>query len=359
MVKYFSSLNYSLANEDTRLEFELVRYFKSKNILSVCGSGSRALPLLHPDAQSLKVVDLVQIQLDLGRLRFELMKRLSLEDYKKFFGYAPFQVTDHCEWRKKILEESDISPELLDGFKSNEWSSLLYEGKWEKTFVFFSKIVRSVLGGHSHKMFLVTDLAQQREYFKKSFPWRRWNLLVKLIGNKALFNALLYKGDFVKKNVSDSYYEYYQKAFKHLFYHDLTVNSFFLQLLVRGRVLDSKGNLQEVNDTCFQDIKDSQAEVRFIQSDLLSAIKSCQNLDFISLSDVPSYFQGKIEREFLQDIKPHLKEGGIVVLRSYLRIPDVDRMGFIDLTKDFKSLIDSEKVQMYRIEILQKNVHPN
>ncbi len=42
-------------------------------------------------------------------------------------------------------------------------------------------------------------------------------MLVKVIGNRATFNALLYKGDFIKKNVEQSYYDYYSEAFKKLF----------------------------------------------------------------------------------------------------------------------------------------------
>lgn len=354
MVKYFSSLNYSLANEDTSLEFNLVRYFKSENILSVCGSGSRALPLLHPAAKSLKIVDLVKVQLELGQLRYELVKNLSCHDYKKFFGYPPYRIEDNSDWRKQLINTLNISDELKKGFESHDWNSLLYVGKWESTFVFFSKMVRFLLRSHAQEMFRAKDLQGQRDYFKNAFPWKRWNLLVKLIGNKAMFNALLYKGDFVVKNVPESYFEYYDKAFKHLFNHDLITRSFFMQLLVMGKLVFPEGNLQEVQEECYEDIKTSQASLEFIQSDLISSIKNCQNLDFISLSDVPSYFKANVEKDFLQDIKSHLNIGGIVVMRSYLRVPQADRSGYKDLSEQFKALIDSEKVQMYKIEILQR-----
>jgi S-adenosylmethionine-diacylglycerol 3-amino-3-carboxypropyl transferase len=354
MVKYFSSLNYTLANEDSSLEYELVRYFQSQNILSVCGSGSRALPLLHTKAQSLKVVDLVAGQLHLAQLRWHLIKEVRHEDYLKFFGYPPYRTQDHTTWRKELLLKSPVSSELLQEFESKNWQSLLYQGKWEQTFAFFSRLVKKVLGEHSERLFSFQDLKEQQAYLDSDFPWWRWNLLVRLIGNKAFFNALLYKGDFVKKNVPDSYYDYYQRAFRHLFTHDLARRSFFLQLCVLGQIHHAEGNLIEAQAACFQEMKESSAQVEFIQSDLISAIAQCQDLDFISLSDVPSYFQGEMERDFLQIIRPHLKIGGVAVLRSYLRVPQADRSGFKDVACDFGELLSAEKVQMYKIEILKR-----
>ena len=43
--EYFSKLNYSLANEDSTLEVEMVKELKPKNTLAVCGSGGRSLRL--------------------------------------------------------------------------------------------------------------------------------------------------------------------------------------------------------------------------------------------------------------------------------------------------------------------------
>ena len=43
--KYFKSLNYSLGNEDTTFEVEMVKKLNPKKVLAVAGSGGRSLPL--------------------------------------------------------------------------------------------------------------------------------------------------------------------------------------------------------------------------------------------------------------------------------------------------------------------------
>jgi S-adenosylmethionine-diacylglycerol 3-amino-3-carboxypropyl transferase len=354
MAKYFSSLNYTYANEDTSLEFELVRYFQSPNILSVCGSGSRALPLLHDKAKILRVVDMVERQLQLARLRYLLIKRIEFDDYLKFLGHTPYHPSDHCQWRQNISHELSIPLELLAEFRSLKWESPLFQGKWEKTFAFLSRLVQLLLGHHARRLFEFTDLSAQRRYLQEEFPWGRWHFLLRILGQRAVFNALLYKGDFVKKNVPVSYFLYYSEAFEHLMQKSLARESFFLQLCFLGEVPYAEGRLIEARPECFSQMKRSQASVEFICGDLIQVIQAGPGLDFISLSDVPSYFAGARERDFLQTVRSHLNPGGVVVLRSYLRVPQADRSGFVDLAPQFSQLISAEKVQMYKIEILQR-----
>ena len=65
-------------------------------------------------------------------------------------------------------------------------------------------------------------------------------------------------------------------------------------------------------------------QVFYHQNDLLSEITNQDNLDFISLSDVPSYFSGQTEKEFIQNLKPSLSDDALVVNRNYLRIPEAN-----------------------------------
>jgi S-adenosylmethionine-diacylglycerol 3-amino-3-carboxypropyl transferase len=76
------------------------------------------------------------------------------------------------------------------------------------------------------------------------------------------------------------------------------------------------------------------------------------SLDYISLSDVPSYFSGVTEREFMQWMKPYLKMGAHIVLRHYLRKPEAMNLtGFRDVTVSYQDYFSFEKVQMYECEV--------
>ena len=88
------------------------------------------------------------------------------------------------------------------------------------------------------------------------------------------------------------------------------------------------------------------------QNDLLSEIKKHKELDFVSLSDVPSYFSGSVEKKFLQDLKSSLASDALIINRNYLRIPNADRSGFSNIVDQYKKALSFEGVQMYRIEVL-------
>ena len=111
--KYFGQLNYTLGNEDTSVDLEIIKKLDSKNVFSIAGCGSRALPLLE-QCESLVLNDVGPYQLALSRLRASLYKNSDLvfQDFLLFFDYAPYHAQDNSRRRKEIfyqleLEESD------------------------------------------------------------------------------------------------------------------------------------------------------------------------------------------------------------------------------------------------------------
>ncbi|MCK5884380.1 MAG: DUF3419 family protein [Bacteriovoracaceae bacterium] len=360
MKEYFYDLNYTLANEDTTLEYEMVKKLRPKNILSVCGSGGRALPLIVGGAEVLDAIDISHAQLKLLALRVATIKKLAYDDFLKFWGYPPYAPQDHCDFRRATFSELDLPDETLTFFDTifnrEEWKSILYIGKWERTFQTLNKICRVVLGSACEDIFKHDTIEAQREYVRNVFPWWRWKIVLLLLGNKSLFNALLYKGDFVQKNVEDSHFEYYDKAFRRIFENMNVRESFFLQLCFLGRVVYPEGNTVEAREQAFGELKESLKTtiINPLTVDLITALKGERKYDFVSLSDVPSYFQGDVELNFLQEMKGGLNPGAVLVLRSYLRDPNVDTTGYEDITSEYSGPIEKEAVQMYRIRVFKK-----
>ena len=93
-------------------------------------------------------------------------------------------------------------------YESVEWKGILYEGKWEKTFTGVPKFLRRFLGDRYDHVFKFENLDEQKQFFEKELDRLSWVFLPRMVlrafGNAAFFNAFLYKGHFVKKNVPET-----------------------------------------------------------------------------------------------------------------------------------------------------------
>jgi S-adenosylmethionine-diacylglycerol 3-amino-3-carboxypropyl transferase len=164
----------------------------------------------------------------------------------------------------------------------------------------------------------------------------------------------LYKGDFIEKNSPLSHFDYYFNAYDRLFKTDLASKSFFLNLCFYGRINSQNGVPVEATHEIIKEIKKNKAIIQYVNEDFVSVLsRGGTQYDFLSLSDVPSYFKGNLERDFMQNIRPSLTKEAIVVVRYYLRKSVCNLTGFTDITEKFRKLFDQEKVQMYDICVYQ------
>ena len=354
--KYFSGLNYTLGNEDTSVEIEMIKELRPTHVFSICGSGGRSLPLMHADAEVLSLSDLSKEQLQLAELRLATYRDLEFEQFLMFWGYYPFSDNNHKAERKDLFSQVTLNPDtrafFAEVFNEIEYDSLLYLGKWERTFAVFAKITRILLGADFDRILRFDNLEEQIKYYRTKFPIKRWKALIHVLGNKAMFNALLYKGDFITKNSPLSHFDYYFQSFDRLFTRDLAQKSFFLQLCFYGKIKSLQGVPVEAHKENYQRVHNSKTKVDYLQEDFVSFLsRGEKQYDFLSLSDVPSYFQGDLERDFMQKIKPGLSSGAIVVNRYYLRKSECNLEGYVDITENYLKLIELEKVQMYDIRI--------
>ncbi len=358
--EYFTrALNYTLANEDTAMELAMLPK-NSGHVLSVAGSGGRVLPLFSQKPKQVTCVDVSQEQLYLTELRIESARALSHCEFLAFWGYPPRSANP--EERRDLYSKIRLTPQasrFIEGlFQSQEWKSVLYLGKWERTFATLSKVNQRMTGISGRKLFECLTLAEQKEYLKHAFPKRAWAAVVFLLGNAGIFNALLYKGHFPKKNIGDSYYGFYSKTFERLFHQAPARESYFLQLLFFGKVVFSEGCPIECHPEIFKNTQKGLAnsDIRYECGDLIEKIKGAETpIDFLSFSDVPSYFTGDYERSFMQMVRPKLSSNALTVNRNYLHIPEnSDMTGFQSANSEFQEAIDAEKVGVYVVDVQRK-----
>lgn len=346
-------LNYTLANEDTGLEINVLPLDLNK-VVSVCGSGSRCLPLLSKHPKNLTLVDLSDDQLALAELRIELVRRFNHELFLRFLGY-PVGLTSRpmlSSERKSLFKELNLSNtsrlRLNHYFEKHAFESILYQGKWEQSFAKLSFIAQTILGQKN-----IIDFFE----YGKPLPEKRWAAVLAIVGHSKVFNALMYQGDFPKKNLPISYFSFYQNAFKRLFDHGSPQKNFFLQLCLLGRLKYNQGLPVEAQESVFYQAKEAlrQCDVQFKQASISQLLKHDRNVDAVSMSDVPSYFKKPLEQTFMQDMASALNPGALVINRYYLRVPEnIQLAGYLDVTQNYTRQIQQELTQMYQIQILER-----
>ncbi|MBU6374828.1 MAG: DUF3419 family protein [Bdellovibrionales bacterium] len=358
---YFSQLNYTLANEDTALEVALLPE-KTDTILSIAGSGSRVVPLLSRSPRRVICVDLSPAQLALTELRISLVREVSRSEFMAFLGYPCAEAEKSPEkLRKHWLEKLELRPETRsfcrDWLSSRDWQSPIYSGRWEKTFQTLSALVQRMVGTTSRELFDCRTVAEQQDFLRTRFAHQRWHLAVALFGNASVFNALLYKGSFPKKNIPGSRFHFYRDAYSRLFSISPARQNFFLQLSFLGHLEFEEGNPVECDSLVFEKAKEAlgRSVMEYVHADAVEAAqKERQNIGFLSFSDVPSYFKGDTERQFMQKIRSGLNDQALVVVRNYLRVPSQpDLRGFVNLREEHREVIAQEKVQVYTVDVFR------
>ncbi|SMF74096.1 DUF3419 family protein [Pseudobacteriovorax antillogorgiicola] len=354
---YFASLNYSLANEDASVETQVLP-LEQGHVAVVAGSGSRAIPLLSRKPQILSCYDVSQEQLYLCELRVEAVRTLDYADYLEFLGYEPCPPNKRMRLFSRLSLSSDAKAYLHQLFEQHGWHSILYEGRWEKFMLTMNKVVRKFVGSAADELFEQNDLADQQRFIESSFPQNRFRAAVFLLGNSLFYNSILYRGSFPEKNIPDSYYRFYLKVFQRLFSEHYARQNFYLNLLFLGRIGFPCARPPEAQESVYSLAQNTlkDCEVRYKLGCMISqASKIDKPLDYVSLSNVPSYLKPPMEQSFLQALKAGLSEHATVIFRSYIRIPfRLDTQGFECRTQTYQSLLREEQTQMYFIDIYKR-----
>jgi S-adenosylmethionine-diacylglycerol 3-amino-3-carboxypropyl transferase len=289
----------------------------------------------------------------------------------RFFGFPPYDPSLYQEERAALYKSLQLSKEARHYFDrvfaENGMHGLIYEGKWEQTILAVPRILRHVLGDRYDEIFSFTNMAEQNKYFDVNLASWRFTLPLRLVvaffGNAAFFNAMLYRGSFVRKNSQEGYFNFYRQAFRRLFRNGLTRENFFLQMCFLGKIAHPEGSPIEAAPQTFQRMKAALRNgsvVTLKLGDCIDYAKTAgERFDLVSLSDVPSYFAGECEQTYMRDLSACLNPGAVVVIRCYLRTPEgTDFAGYEDVTAQYASLIAQEKMQVYDITVMRYRGSP-
>lgn len=340
--EYFSDLNYTLSNEDTRIEYDLLPNAVER-VFSIAGSGARCLPLMAKNPKYLDVIDMSVSQLYLCELRLQAMKTLTYEEYLFFMGYrgALQAGSDKGDDREALYKKLTLSEdakkywnERVSGWKPRGFILL---GRWESHFQKLGYLFREVLQCDFSKVFAAQSLEEQIELYEKHWPKIRWNSFIKVAASEYVFNKFLYKGHFSGKSEHRTEQrapsQFIMEEFDRIFRTQLVRKNYFMQILFLGRIAYEEGLPLEAHFETVEAVKKSSTQVRYLHGNLLEELPK-HAYDFISLSDTISYLSEPDANQILQRLSPETRSQSQMVIRSFMRAPTA-----ID-TKNWEPLSD-------------------
>lgn len=356
MAEYFERLNYSLGDEDTTLEYAILPEC-AKHLVGVAGSGGRLLPLLARSPARMTCTDISAPQLAFTRLRFALLEQTDHASFMEFMGY---QTQTSSVRRQSIFQHLDLPSAdrhwLAELFRSRNWKAPIYMGAFEQTLQRLAKVNGLFTGKAGREIFQHSDLGGQTQYYRTRFPLKRWKAVIALLGNAAVLNSLLYRGSFPANNLGIGSRAAYLEIFHTLFTTQVVRESFFLQMLFFGELRYPHGYPLECDAKIFSLARAGiqQCELRVVQADILECVAKHADIDFVSLSDVPSFMPTAVGANVLQRLHPALREQALVVMRGHLHVVKPESAGFCDVTGHYHAAIARETTQLWRVQVYRR-----
>lgn len=356
MAAYFKHLNYTLGDEDAQTEMDMLAE-ASEHVFAIADCGSRIVPLLARGPRKLTCVDINADQLAVTRLRIALLRQVDRDVYCQFLGYTHGMTP---QMRRTLFAGLDLQgqhrivlAEMLDRI---HWGPLVYEGKFERMLITLSKVCRAVLGKACDRLFEQADVDAQAAYFRRGFPRFRWKLVLTLLGNSTALNSLLYKGEFPEKNIPKSYLQIYSDIFERLLTQFPARSSFFLQLIFLGTIRFEQGLPVECRPDVYARAQAQlkACDVHFIEGDVMTSFGATGgDIDYLSLSDVPSFLPDEAAVRCLQLAHPHMRKGGLAVIRGHVRVVQPLLDGFRDDSLRFADAVSRETTGLWHIHAFQ------
>ncbi len=366
-MSYFEDLNYTLSNEDTRIEANLLPEGADR-VFSIAGSGARALPLIARSPKEIDIVDMSQEQLYLNELRWAAARALSHDEYLFFLGYRGGlpDGDPRGDDRMGLFTRLELGEECRRfwGERARHWlpRGFVFLGRWEGHCQKLGFLFRNVLRMDTRPIFEAHSLDEQLVLFRAHWKPLVFKGFLRLVANEYVFNKFLYKGHFSgaaeRRTESRPPYQFLEEEFTRLFTTSLVRKNYFLQILFLGGILYEEGLPLEAHASTLEGVKKAKTKVNYLRGDLTGLLGKAP-YDFISLSDTISYLPGGAAAGILQSLHKDTPAGSRVVIRSFLRAPgEVNAAGWTELEDENRKAAALDGTGVYRFHIYEKSDAP-
>lgn len=189
--EFFSKLGYSTCWEDPAVLKAALDVSDQDNVLSVTSGGDLSIGFLLDNPSHIDSIDMNSIQNFLLELKLACFRELDYSEMLSFLGVYPCNDRFHLY---KKLEPRITSPARTYWSQHRNLieNGVLLQGKQDRYFFHFGKLLRMFLGSKKVRMLLKqTEFLTQQRFYDHDWNFRRWRLIFNLFFSRAIMSRYM------------------------------------------------------------------------------------------------------------------------------------------------------------------------
>jgi len=301
-------IRYANCWEDADVLRKGLQIAPGEQVLSIGSAGDNSFSLLLDDPKLVVAVDINEIQLNLIELKKAAIKALNHSEYERFVGFQ--ESNERAELFEKV--KTFLSQELQDfwsGRMDEIEAGIIYEGKFERYFLMFSKKILPLI--HTKKriaqLFEAKSEAEQISFHNKKWYNWRWKTLFRLFFSRFVMGRLGRDPQFLKE-VEGSVSSFILGQAKRHLSSKHCQNNYFLRFILTGDFGELRPNY--VRKENYDIIKSRIDRVEVFNGLAEDAFKQYQGgFDKFNLSNIFEYMNPELFAQVVQNLVENGNKG--------------------------------------------------
>lgn len=304
----FDFIRYSNCWEDADVLLAGLKMNAGGKVLSIASAGDNSLSLLTQDPEIVVAVDVNQAQLFLTEFKIICFQELNYDEVLEVLGVREsIQRLIIYKQIKGLLSKEALAywDENIDFIEKG----IIYNGKFEKYFSFFRKMILPFI--HSSKinyqLFEMKSLNEQEKFYNEKWNSKSWRLFFNIFFSEFVMGRFGRDPAFLKQVDIPVSKFIFNKSEKHLKSIESQQN-YFLKFILHG-LFDEENLPHYLRLENFQTIKKNISKIKLIKGYAQDAFINYPQFDYFNLSNIFEYMTVPIFSHLTNELSLHSSKG--------------------------------------------------
>lgn len=318
MKDFYSRLNYSIGNEDWRVEKKALQIEPGNHVLCITASGDRPLHLLLDPCKQVTSIDANPVQNHLLKLKCAAMQKLDYDNYVCFLGARPSRNRE--DTLQSLLKSLEQDCQVYWGKNKKKISKgIIYQGDVERLTKLIALAFWFCRPKKTKQLFSFVNLEEQRQFIDEKWDTNALKnvfrfALSRRVSEMAAIDPGLYTCVDPNIELGSYIYDRMLAALK----QGLAKENLLVSLILRG-YLSEEAFPPYLTKDGFEVIKERVDRLSIKTENALNHLEKTpgETYDRFSMSDIASYMDQATFDRMLKNIYRTAKPGARFCIRQF------------------------------------------